>query len=316
MTMTKAISVVICTHNRAELLSNALRSVCEQSIGADQYEVIVVDNNSSDQTREVTESFVKAYPNVRYCLETQVGLSHARNRGWQEAQGEYVAYTDDDCEVPPEWLAVAQEVIGERSPEVFGGPYRAFYLSQKPLWYKDSYGSMDFGPTARYLSGGEALAGNNMFFRKQTLVGSGGFDTRLGMTGDRVGYGEDVEVQMRLRARDANCVIYYEPRLALNHLVRPEQMTMAWLLRAHIGKGRYRYWTAPGGDPNVPANGVVMSAKAAKVALIFVAECARGLLSRDREQYPYYQNWVYERAAWRLAGLGRLQAQLEDMAQR
>ena len=310
------ISVVICTYNRADLLANALRSVCEQSLGSDEYEVIVVDNNSTDHTREVVERFVGAYPNVRYCLETQVGLSHARNRGWQEAKGEYVAYTDDDCEVPPEWLAVAKEIVGERSPVVFGGPYQAFYMSQKPPWYKDSYGSMDYGPAARCLSSGEALAGNNMFFRRQALVDSGGFDAKLGMTGGQVGYGEDNEIQNRLGVRHGNCAIYYDPRLTLGHLVRAEQMTIRWVLRAHVAKGRYRYWTSQARISNASRNRAVTVVKAATVMLVFARDCLRGLFFRDRERYPYYQNWLYERAAWRLAGLGKLQAQLQSLNDR
>lgn len=306
------ISVVICTHNRAELLANALRSVCEQSIGPDRYEVIVVDNNSSDQTREVAESFFKAYRNVRYCQETQVGLSHARNRGWQEAQGEYVAYTDDDCEVPPEWLAVALEVIEAHHPGIFGGPYTAFYRAPKPKWYKDVYGESTLGSLARPLDEPDHLSGGNIFFASRVIETLGGFDPRLGMAGSQTGYGEEVALQRLFRARYPQALIYYEPRLCVRHLVKPEHMTLSWIMRAYIAKGRYRHWTSREADPQDSASRVVMSAKAAKVAFVFVAECARGLFSRDREQYPYYQNWVYERAAWRLAGLGRLQAELQD----
>ena len=104
-------SVVICTYNRASLLPTALQTVCEQALDCTEYEVLVVDNNSTDETRFVTESFMQRYSNVRYCFEPQQGLSYARNRGWREARGKYVAYTDDECKVPPQWLTVAKEVI-------------------------------------------------------------------------------------------------------------------------------------------------------------------------------------------------------------
>ena len=95
--MKPSISVVVCTFNRAQLAATAIESLCEQTADKSQYEVIVVDNNSQDNTREVTEDFCSRYPNLRYCLEEEQGLSHARNRGWRESRGVYVAYVDDDC---------------------------------------------------------------------------------------------------------------------------------------------------------------------------------------------------------------------------
>jgi len=82
------LSVIICTYNRAELLKNVLQDVCEQTLADSEFEVIVVDNHSTDQTRAVAESFSQRYPNIRYCFEAQQGLSHARNRGWREARGD------------------------------------------------------------------------------------------------------------------------------------------------------------------------------------------------------------------------------------
>lgn len=153
------ISVILCTYNRADLLATALQTLCEQSLDKREYEVIVVDNNSADETRQVAEAFCRDYANVRYVFETRQGLSHARNRGWREARGEYVAYTDDDCKLPSQWLAVAKQVIEEISPGVLGGPYFAFYNTPKPRWFKDSYGSRDLGDQARALTTSEFLVG-------------------------------------------------------------------------------------------------------------------------------------------------------------
>jgi len=311
-----AVSVVICTYNRAELLAGALRTVCAQTVQRDRYEVIVVDNNSTDDTRAVVDRYARLYPNVRYCLETQVGLSHARNRGWAEAQGDYIAYLDDDVEAPPHWLDVALDVAARIVPPVFGGPTRAFYLDRKPRWYKDRYGSVDFGSEIRYLSDSEFLVGCNMCFCKQALVGVGGFDPKLGMAGFAIGYGEDTEIQMRLRKKQPERSIYYDPRLTLNHLVRPEQMTIRWILAAAIAKGRARYWVAQAEGCDASISPARIPLQAAKVLLVFSWECLRGLVGRDRELYPYYQNYIYERTAWRLAGLGRLQAQLQHQGAR
>ena len=147
-----------------------------------------MDNNSTDSTRSVAESFIHRYPNIRYCFEPKQGLSHARNRGWQEAQGKYVAYSDDDCKVPEQWLEVAQDVIENVSPAVFGGSYFAIYNTPKPRWFKDSYGSNDFGNEARTLDENEYLTGGNIFFRRSLLDYVGGFDPNFGMSGPKIAY--------------------------------------------------------------------------------------------------------------------------------
>ena len=85
--MTIEISVVICTYNRSTILKNALETILNQTIDPSFYEVIVVDNNSTDQTKRQVRNFSSLQANIRYVLEKQVGLSHARNRGWRESQG-------------------------------------------------------------------------------------------------------------------------------------------------------------------------------------------------------------------------------------
>ena len=79
------ISAIVCTYNRSELLGDALRTLCHQSLDASEYEVVIVDNNSTDNTPEIVEEFCRRFPNVRSCFEPQLGLSQARNRGWQAA---------------------------------------------------------------------------------------------------------------------------------------------------------------------------------------------------------------------------------------
>ena len=121
------ISVIICTYNRADLLTDVLQTVCEQTLERSEYEVIVVDNNSTDDTSAVSHTFVARYSNVRYCFEPQQGLSHAPNRGWREARGDVVIYLDDDCIVPYGTQVVASEIIEQHFPDLFGGPFEPFY---------------------------------------------------------------------------------------------------------------------------------------------------------------------------------------------
>ncbi len=116
-------SVIILTHH-AGLLEKVLSDVCQQSIGNSEFEVIVVDNDSSDETRFVTESFCRHYPNVRYYFETRQDIFHS----WYEAQGQYVVYINDDCQVPIQWLSVANDIIEQHAPTMFSMlPCYTFY---------------------------------------------------------------------------------------------------------------------------------------------------------------------------------------------
>ena len=105
MPMPLRLSIVICTYNRADLARQAIASVLAQDFPSSEYELLVVDNRSTDHTGAMAQEFCASNPNVRYLIEKEIGLSHARNCGWQAARGEYVAYIDDDCKVPPSWLS-------------------------------------------------------------------------------------------------------------------------------------------------------------------------------------------------------------------
>ena len=129
-----AISIVICTYNRPDLVAQVLATLAEQDAPRDSYEVLVIDNASPQDIAGVVASFDGRIPGLRCIREGQVGLSYARNRGWREARGEYVGYVDDDCKLPTEWVSTALEVIRDVHPIMFGGPYRAFYMTPRPRW--------------------------------------------------------------------------------------------------------------------------------------------------------------------------------------
>src|SRR5690349_5231481 len=100
------VSVCICTYNRCQTLRSALESVLGQEADGVRFEVIVVDNNSTDDTKQVVESFVRrGHSNLRYSFEGRQGLSHARNAGIAVARSPLVAFTDDDIRVAPDWVS-------------------------------------------------------------------------------------------------------------------------------------------------------------------------------------------------------------------
>jgi glucosyl-dolichyl phosphate glucuronosyltransferase len=296
-------SVVLCTYNRRDLMAAALRSLCEQTLAPSFYEIIVVDNNSTDGTSQHIAEISRQYPCVRSCFEARQGLSHARNTGFQAAQGLYVSYIDDDCTVPREWLEIAQNVIVHVAPALFGGPYRPFYHSLKPRWYLDRYGTYDDGPIARVLGQDEYLSGTNLFIRRSLLEQLGGFSTGVGMAGTRLGYGEETAFQRQVRHERQDDMIYYEPRLTVFHLVRSEKMQLSWCAKQMFVSGRdwqrVLYETA-----TERAHAIRSCLYGMRALLALAKDMAIGILARDRIRYPFIENYLYEVVFVHLQTLG------------
>ncbi len=302
--MTPLFSVALCTHNRADLLQLALESVCEQALARSAYEVLIIDNNSTDHTRQVAKGF-ESVENVRYIFEPQMGLSHARNRAWKEARGDYVAYLDDDAKGPPQWLTVAKGIVEAQSPAMFGGPSRAFYVSKKPKWFKDEYAQHSFGPTARALGENEFLFGFDLFLRRDVLEMCGGFDPDLGMTGSKMAYGEETAIQHILRERSPDEVIYYDPDVWVYHLAAPDKMVLAKLVRRRLAAGRY-YERTFRPDASARTPWLSIGKMSAWLVMQFGSELTYRMLLRPRDKYPHAQSYFYEKALPHLNGFGRM----------
>jgi len=296
------ISVVICTYNRAELLRGAIQSVLGQEYPVKDYELIIVDNNSTDFTHIVVEEFLSQYAHVRYILETNVGLSHARNRGWQEARGEYVGYLDDDAKASLGWLSAAEDVARNIHPEAFGGPFYAFYNSTKPVWFKDEYGSHVQGDVARPLLNHEYLDGGNMFIRRELLSCHGGFHIDLGMKGTKIAYGEETHFFKQLRADDKNSVLFYDPAIYIYHLVRKDKMNLWAVPKRFYFSGVYSARVNNLQKQNRAGLVFQILNISIRVFLFFF----RGLVVRDKAKYPYFENYLYESLFFNFLELGSL----------
>ena len=208
---------------------------CALPISSD-YEVIIVDNNSIDNTQEIALSFVERYPNFRYIKEPKQGLSHSRNRGYKEAYGEYVAYIDDDARAEKKWV---ENIIGFalRRPDIvaFGGPYKRFVFEEIPKWYKDSYGSCNLGEEERPIAHNEWISGTNMIYKSSLLMELGGFDTRVGMSGDTVSYGEETNLLIKIKQK--SLPIFYVPNIVVEHLIPDYKLSLKWMLKSHYMNG-------------------------------------------------------------------------------
>lgn len=223
------LSVVICTFNRAKLLEGCLTSLTGQI--DDGVEVVVVDNNSDDDTPEIVAKFSRADSRIRYCKEPKQGLAAARNRGYQTSTGCYVAYIDDDARASPDWCARIL-AFARRNPHVqaFGGPYRPFFMQPPPSWFKREYGGWALGDEERPLRSGEYINGTNMVYSRDLLKNLEGFSTALGMRGNTMAYGEETHLQRRIAA--LGHAVYYVPDMVVEHLVASAKMSVRWMVRS------------------------------------------------------------------------------------
>jgi glucosyl-dolichyl phosphate glucuronosyltransferase len=228
------ISAVICTFKRPDYLRLALRSLCEQTLASDAYEIVVVDNAADPDSERVAREFSKGRGNLRYVVEEQVGLSHARNTGTQSAQGQYVAYMDDDARADPHWLEsllFAFEHVSP-APAAIGGRVWLDWQGVKPAWVSEHYLSLftyvDHGDSARFL-GDEYLVGANLAFDKQALLKLGGFDANLGRKGSSLRSGEETALLQQLQATQRG--VYYEPAALVWHSVDSSRKRPGWLVR-------------------------------------------------------------------------------------
>lgn len=303
------ISVVICTYNRVQLLPGILDGLLRQELDPQWFEVIVVDNNSTDATRTVVESYSNSPVHIKYCLELKQGLANARNRGWKEARGAYIAYVDDDCQVPPEWLRVAKETIGNQSPAIFGGPYFPIFSSPRPVWFKDEYGSNFMGNTARDLKENEYLSGGNLFVQRRLLEGVVEFNPEEVMSGKVVALGDETRFIRQTRKFVPDLKVYYEPKLYVRHLVQPDKMRLSKMVVRAFAEGRYAYLTLYEGKRSFSvkhAFGLV------GIPVLIPFEFVLGGLFRNRHAYPYFQNYVYEHIFYRVIVWGRLYERLRQ----
>jgi glucosyl-dolichyl phosphate glucuronosyltransferase len=305
------ISVVVCTYNRAAILRTALESLCNQDIDRSLYEIIVVDNNSTDNTRRVVESFTEN-GNVQYLFEKKPGPSHARNTGWKRAHGEYIGFFDDDAKAPENWLTVADTIIKDRSPDIFGGPYFPFYTSRRPAWFKKEYESFYPGSKPRLLSRTEHLCGTNIFIKRTPLEESGGFDATLGPHGDVMGYGEETALMITIRNRKPDAEVLYDPTLYVFHLVRPDKMKMGWILHNLFISGQYHNYVLLSRNTTLPQKGKAL-VRFFIFATLIPVDSIYGLIFRKRVKHPYFYNYFYEHTSFYVRGLG---VSYERIAQR
>jgi glycosyltransferase involved in cell wall biosynthesis len=225
------LDVIIPTYNREHLLPLTLNSLLAAEIPAGlDAGVTVVDNNSTDGTRQVIESFAKtSNGRVSYVFERQQGRSHALNAGVNATSGDLVGVIDDDEEIDSQWFKIAFEAFTMRDVDFIGGPYVPQWSITPPTWLPPQYGSV-----VGWVNGGDTevpfdrnypgiLMGGNAIFKRSVLLEVGLYTTWLGRTDKGLLSGEDEELYDRLLASGAKGM--YLPQLKIYHHVPAERLT-------------------------------------------------------------------------------------------
>lgn len=237
------VSVVLCTWNRARLLPAALDTLLRQHLPP-AHEIVVVDNNSTDDTADVVRQVAAQHPHVRYLLEREQGLSHARNAAVAASRGSIVAFTDDDVRVSENWIRTIADVAA-RYPGAacFGGPVLPQWTRPVPSWLTEeqwsALGVQNYSdePFRADPARPVCLIGANLIIRRHILEAIGPFDPAVQRVGNGIGSTEDHEYHRRLWAAGHHGI--YEPALRVSAVVTDDRMNKGYHRKWHFGHGRH-----------------------------------------------------------------------------
>lgn len=231
------ISVILCTYNRDKYIYNVLKSVAENDYPHDQYEIVLVNNNSTDGTENECRRFQADYPDIRfrYFLETNQGLSYARNCGIRNAQGDLLVYVDDDATVNPEYLRTYSDFFTHHPEAVAaGGPILPVYETEEPEWMTHYTrqlitGKLFLGNNQREFPHGAFPGGGNACYRKSVFDTVGLFNVELGRKGNSLIGAEEKDLFDKMTTHGMH--FYYLPNAILYHIIPPHKLTQDYFDR-------------------------------------------------------------------------------------
>ncbi len=241
--MTMDASIIVCTYNRAESLRDTLRALRAQKTAASRHwEVIIVDNNSRDNTRNVVEEAQCEWPSLRYEFEPAQGLSHARNHGIAVAHGDVLLFTDDDVLPEPDWLDATLRGLEKYRADACGGFVAPIWETSPPAWLterfygflairtdrSDDYPITQTGPPPPF--------GANMAMKRTVFDRVGLFDTNRGRKGNVLASGEDGELFERILA--AGLTTVFLGRSRVHHKVESFRLTKRYFRRWRFQNSR------------------------------------------------------------------------------
>jgi len=236
-----AASVVVCTHNGGHLIANAVESLLAQRLPAKDFEVVLVDNASTDSTPQVLEDLARRSPDrVRAVREPVLGLSSGRNRGVLASRGEVIAFTDDDSRVAPDWLSLLVDACSRGDVWCAGGPALPKLEGELPDWVTprlQCYLSIwDKGDKEVELHYNEYPRGNNMAYARAAFEAVGLFLTCFGRRGRSLMSYEEIELGWRIERLGKR--ILFVPGASVRHIIETRRISPEWFERRFYWQGR------------------------------------------------------------------------------
>lgn len=243
------ISLIFPTRNRAELLAFALNSIVNQTLSSDRFEVIVVDNGSTDNTAKTTDRFTERLTNLRYIYDAEPGLHTGRHRGMLESTGNILVFADDDIEAFPTWLASIEEAFQDPNVAMVGGNNLPKFLETPPKWLVSLweqpaiYGGKAL-PALSVLQLPESTGefnphyvwGCNFSIRKGVLLEAGGFHPD-GMPMELIRFRGDGETHVSRYVEESGLKCMFHPEASVYHKVTPSRMTKAYFYQRGFNQG-------------------------------------------------------------------------------
>ena len=235
-------SIIICTYNRSDSLMRTLSSLASMNPPIDRsWEIIVVDNKSSDGTKSVVEEFSRrCEQEVIYLYEKTQGKSFALNRGIEAARGDILAFTDDDVRVHSDWLKNILRNFNKTDASCLGGKILLEWDVSRPEWLGkflvDQLGYLDLGEEKVRLSRPK-IYGANFAVRSGILRKHGGFDTQAGPIGGKMYAGEDTFfIEKLIKAEET---VLYSPDIIVHHCIPKSHIKKSYFLKRMFDQGEY-----------------------------------------------------------------------------
>ncbi|MEN2413833.1 glycosyltransferase family 2 protein [Flavobacterium mesophilum] len=227
-------SIIVCSYNRYEFLKATIDSILEVIENRNDFEILIIDNNSKDQTVNIKQEYL-GNNHVKYFLELKQGLSHARNRGLNEALGDILIYLDDDIELVSNYFKTCDAIFANKDIIISGGkvlPHKINIPAWLPLKYYHLVSVFDLGDQPKFVT---CIMGGNFAIRRIDALKIGLYDTALGRNGKKLGGGEEVDYQNR--ARLMGYKIYYDPKQNILHKIN-EKLNENYILNYSKELGR------------------------------------------------------------------------------
>ena len=213
------LSIIICTYNRLDFLKKCIDSILKQISTNNGIEIVVIDNNCNDGTKEYINSLNSTY--INYFLENKQGLSHARNKGIEVSKGNFLAFVDDDATIDEKWLkSLLYHLKNQNINHIYGGPIFPNFEVKCPKWIDDGYFIRKFKSSDGYLdklTAQDGFSGGNMCIPKNIFDKVGFFNTDLGMQGKEMGLGEESELFFRIHNQIKQVKLYNINDMSITH---------------------------------------------------------------------------------------------------